>query len=149
VNWGLGDFDGNVEMNISTNEVSSSILGATQLLTDAAPESLYIKKETIIIRKIDSIISDFIDTHNEVIFMKMDVQGYESKVLAGASQTLKHINGIQLEVSLVELYSGETLFEEMLSFMKCSGFVLYSLLPGLYDRATGRLLQTDCIFIRA
>jgi len=84
----------------------------------------------------------------EKVFLKMDVQGYEKYVLAGATQSLSKIDGIQLEVALIELYAGETLAEEMWNWIRSQGFSLHLIIPGFQHAETGRLLEMDCIFIR-
>ena len=48
----------------------------------------------------------------------------------------------------MELYKGETLFNEMLTFIVDMGFVLHSLEPGFHDEKSGQLLQVDAIFYR-
>src|SRR5208337_3648960 len=84
----------------------------------------------------------------ERIFLKLDVQGFEYKVLQGAEQFLAHVAGIQIELSLVPLYDGEHLFHPMLHDLEERGYDLWSLIPGFVDPETGRLLQLDTIFFR-
>ena len=80
--------------------------------------------------------------------MKLDVQGFEHKVLQGAGQVLRRVAGIQLELSLVPLYDGEHLFHPMLHDLEERGYELWSVIPGFVDPDTGRLLQLDAIFFR-
>ena len=69
-------------------------------------------------------------------------------ILKGASQSLHKIIGLQIELSLVEMYKNEVLFEEMIAYLKDKGFALYGVEPGLINVKTGRLLQMDGIFFR-
>jgi hypothetical protein len=80
--------------------------------------------------------------------LKIDTQGFEKQVIDGAANSLKHITGIQLEMSLLELYSGEMLFSEMINYIQDRGFSLYSLENGYVETSTSRLLQVDGIFFR-
>lgn len=146
-NYGLGDFIGEAEINIAENSYSSSLLNMMQTHLDAAPNSKYISKETITIRTLDSIFRDIVSSKDKV-FMKIDTQGFESKVLKGAENSLKKISLIQLEMSLVSLYESEILFEDMLGLMKGYGYRLIGLVPGFADLNTGHLLQVDGIFSR-
>lgn len=143
----IGDMDGEIEINISENLQSSSILDMMPDHVKSAPESAYRGKETVKIHRIDSIIDQYATNLNQT-FLKIDTQGFEKNVLIGAEQSLKKIKGLQLELSMVELYKGETLFDEMLGFILDKGFVLHSLEPGFYDKKTGQLLQVDAIFYR-
>ena len=74
------------------------------------------------------------------IFLKLDVQGYESQVLAGATQLLAHTLAVQLEMSLLPLYEGETLMPQMHAAMTAKGFDLWDLEPSFRDPATGRII---------
>ena len=56
------------------------------------------------------------------MFLKIDAQGYEAEVLAGAAGLLERLAGIQLEMSLVPLYEGERAFRAMLDELAALGF---------------------------
>jgi hypothetical protein len=79
--------------------------------------------------------------------LKVDTQGYEAEVLAGAGDLLDQFAGVQLELSFVELYTGQQLFDALVTKMRGHGFEMWSLDPGISD-ASGRLLQCDGLFIR-
>jgi|SRR5882762_7045266 len=143
----LGDRDGTITLNLAGNSASSSVLPMLSTHVIAAPESRYISSETADLRTLDTVSTDF-GIQTERIFLKLDVQGFEYKVLQGAGQFLHHVAGIQIELSLVPLYDGEHLFHSMLLDFEKRGYELWSLLPGLVDPGTGRLLQLDAIFFR-
>lgn len=82
-NMSLGERDGESTINIAKNSVSSSILKDLPLLTDSAPEATFIRKETIHIKKLDSIFED-LNLEGKNIYLKIDTQGYEKMVLDGA-----------------------------------------------------------------
>ena len=143
----LGDRDGTTTLNLAANSFSSSVLTMLPSHVSAAPESRYIGTETADLRKLDSIGAEFA-TETERIFLKLDVQGFESSVLQGAKEFLRQVVGIQIELSLVPLYEGETLFHPMLHKLEEEGFEMWSIVPGLVDPKTKRLLQVDGIFFR-
>lgn len=78
--------------------------------------------------------------------MKIDVQGFERQVLAGATEILPQVKGIQLELSLVPLYESQPIYREMIKFLEKLGYELYALVPGFTEHKTGKLLQMDGIF---
>ena len=82
------------------------------------------------------------------ILLKIDVQGFEREVLKGAEKILPIITAVQLELSLTELYVGETLFDFYIDLFNKMGFVLWDIQPGFRDPKTGRLLQFDGTFIK-
>jgi FkbM family methyltransferase len=140
----LGAADGEIEINIAANSYSSSILPMLDSHLSAAPASQYLHKEKVPIRRLDDVL---VPT-NRRIFLKLDVQGYESQVLAGATQILAHTLAVQLEMSLVPLYEGEVLMPGICATMTDIGFELWDFEPSFRDPATGRLLQIDGIFTR-
>ena len=144
----LGAANGETEINIAVNSYSSSILPMLDAHRSAAPNSAYIQKERVPLRRLDDVVVATVPSHNN-IFLKLDVQGYESHVLAGATQILANTAALQLEMSLLPLYDGETLMPKMHANLAAQGFDLWDLEPSFRDPATGRLLQVDGIFTRS
>jgi FkbM family methyltransferase len=140
----LGAHTGNAEINIAANSFSSSILPMLDAHLSAAPESHYLRKEVVPIHRLDDVLSPADSTRR--IFLKLDVQGYEPHVLAGATRLLTHTLAVQLEMSLIPLYEGEALMPEVCARMINSGFELWDLEPSFRNPTTGRLLQLDGIF---
>ncbi len=143
----LGDHDGTIILNLAGNSASSSVLPMLPSHVRAAPESRYIGSESADLRTLDSVAAEFA-TDTERIFLKLDVQGFEYKVLQGAERFLRRIAGIQLELSLVPLYDGEHLFHPMFHDFEARGYEMWHLFPGLVDLDTGRLLQLDAVLFR-
>lgn len=55
-------------------------------------------------------------------YLKIDVQGAEMQVLHGCQQKLLSCLVVEVEVSFVELYSGQPLFAEIDTFLRSQGF---------------------------
>lgn len=146
-NMSLGERDGESTINISKNSVSSSILNDLPQLTDSAPEATFIKKETIKIKKLDTIFKD-LNVKGKNIYLKIDTQGYEKMVLDGAVESLKNINGIQIEMALIPSYEGSLTFEEMSDKLKSLGFKLTTIESGHYNKKTGELFEVDGVFFK-
>jgi FkbM family methyltransferase len=142
----LGADTGEAEINIAANSFSSSLLPMLDSHLSAAPHSAYFQKEKVPLRRLDDVLATTFP--NRKIFLKLDVQGYESQVLAGASQLLSQTAALQLEMSLLPLYEGEVLMPEMTAEMFARDFHLWDLDPSFRDQTTGRLLQVDAIFVR-
>jgi len=143
----IGSDDGEVEMHIASNSASSSPLRMLEAHLSAAPESRYIGKQRVPMRRLDTLAPGYL-RQDSVTFLKIDTQGYEDRVLEGAKATLGRAVGIQLELSFVPLYEGQRLFDEMIERVRGSGFELWSLSPVLFDPRTGRTLQVDVTFFR-
>ena len=144
----LGDRNGEIDINVSANTLSSSVLGMLDNHVEAAPESAYINQEKVTLRTLDSLASNYLTEEIQGTLLKLDVQGFEMQVLAGAMASLPQIKAIQLELSLVALYEGQILFRETLDKLESMGYELYQISPDFTDVKTGRMLQVDGIFIK-
>lgn len=144
----IGDMDGTIEINISNNSVSSSILPMEAAHRNAAPDSAYVNKEQVPIKRLDSVLPGYIQKGDRA-YLKVDTQGYEKNVLLGAKGIMANLCAIQLELSLVELYAGQALAFDMIEFMRALGFHLFALSNGFSDPESGEMLQVDAFFIAA
>ena len=134
----LGDFTGMADINVSNNSQCSSA---------SAPESRYVGKERIEVKRLDDIYVSLVEGARNV-YLKVDTQGFERNVIEGARNTLPLIGTVQLELSLVPLYVGELMFLEMIGLMQQAGYRLVALEPTFSDHLSGELLQADGIFRR-
>ena len=143
----IGAENGEVEINISKNSVSSSILDMLDEHKNSAPESIYVSREKVPIFTIDKLLPNFV-TSDSIVFMKVDTQGYEEKVLEGAKNSLSRISGFELELSLVPLYAGGILFDEMIKIVNINNFKLCSVWSTFVDEQVGKTLQVNGVFFK-
>lgn len=146
-NCALGDEEKETEINISENSYSSSLFNIKKELTDSVPATKVIAKETIKVKRLTDIISLKELSKYKSIMLKIDVQGYEFFVLKGCAPILPHVKLIQTEMAFTVLYENGKLYDEMIAYMKGINFDLYSMIPEFYDEATGKLMESDGIFM--
>lgn len=144
----LGAEGGTVTMEVAGNVYSSSILKMAPLHSVAAPHSRTVGQEEVRVVRLDEIADRWMGSGDHRTFLKVDVQGYESHVLDGASGILDQVLGLQLELSLAPLYEGQPNWIEMIQRARDLGFHCESLEPGFTQVTTGRLLQADGVFFR-
>jgi FkbM family methyltransferase len=144
----LGQRGGEVELEVSAESDMSSILPQGALLRRVSPSSAVVAKETVPLRRLDEVAVPYLRPDDRA-FLKIDVQGYEAAVLAGAEALLERLTGIQLEMSLVPLYEGERGFRRLLDDLTALGFEPWLFLPGYFERRLARQLQVDGVFMRA
>ena len=142
----IGNENSQISINISANSQSSSVLNILDSHVNAAAKSAYIDSEQVELSRLDTIARDYLKENANSVFLKIDVQGFERQVLEGATEILPKIKGIQTEMSLIPLYQGQLLFPDTVALLDKLGYELYSVIPGLADPKTGRLLQMDGIF---
>jgi FkbM family methyltransferase len=143
----IGDRDGEIEIHIAGNSVSSSVLSMLESHSSAAVGSAYVGSERVPIFMLDSITNRFLDK-NSNFFIKIDTQGYEWQVLDGADETLKRAQGVLCELSLVPLYHKQRLWRDIVDRFDQQGFMLWALQKGFTNPQTGQSLQMDGIFVR-
>ena len=83
------------------------------------------------------------------LVMKLDVQGAERLVIAGARNLLAagRIIAFYSEVCLIPQYEGQATFDQVDDAMRQAGFVLFNIYPCGKD-ATGRAVWTDALWVR-
>ena len=143
----LSDEIGTGVMGVSANSgLSSSFLLPTSLHLENFPEVNYSREELVLKETLDYFIQrKNLDFHNG--FLKLDVQGYEEKVLRGVSNNLSRFKFIQVECSISPMYSNEHTIQSILDLLHNSGFKIIDFENGVRSR-DGYLLQMDLLFIR-
>tara|TARA_B100000767_G_scaffold268136_2_gene287935 strand:+ start:11809 stop:12537 length:729 start_codon:yes stop_codon:yes gene_type:complete len=143
----IGDENKNIEINISKNSVSSSILNIKNEHIDAAPESRFVSKQKVNQVKLNDVFKK-LSKNLSNSFLKIDTQGYEFQVLKGADQVLSNFKGLLVEVSLAELYEGQKNWIDIIDYLKSLGFKIWSIDRGFTNKKNGKTLQVDLVFFR-
>ncbi len=131
------------QMHISQRDDSSSLLPITDLQNKVFPGT---KEKAIInvnVKPLDSILKKHAIRHPALL--KIDVQGYELEVLKGCKDILSLLNYVYVECSYQELYQGQPLASEIISFLNQQGFDLTGVYNTNYDEL-GRAIQSDMFF---
>jgi len=144
----LGERVGTVALHVSGNSQSSSVLPmlASHLVAD--PASAYVADETVDMITLGAQIEAYVRPADR-LFVKIDTQGSELQVLAGGGDQLHRVLGLQLELSLVPLYEGQPLIDEVIGAARAMGYRPVSIEPDFFDPLRGELLQADGIFFRS
>ena len=143
----IGDIDGEIDIQVSAETDMSSILQQNRLLRRLSPSAAIRATESVAIRRLDSVASDHVGDDDR-LFLKIDTQGFEPRVLDGAERLMRRLVGVQLEMSLVPLYEGGCDFRVMIERLTAAGFAPHLILPGYFERKLARQLEIDGVFIR-
>lgn len=143
----IGDHAGQIEIHVSGNSVSSSVLDMLESHATSAPASKYVASERVTISTLDAVVAGELGP-GVAPFLKIDTQGYEDKVLDGATQVLQKVRGLQLELSFLPLYEGQQLFDSLIERLRSLGFSPWGIWPGFCDPNSGRMLQVDVVLFR-
>lgn len=145
-NTALGNAIGELEFNQNEHIGASSFLEISKLQIDAHPYTQNYSKIKVAVDKLDNLIKASDLTPN--IILKLDVQGYEIEVLMGAERLLKHIKFIYSEVCFNELYEGQSLFDDIIYFLRGKGYRIAGIENISQSLKDGIFLNADVFFVR-
>ena len=126
---------------------ASSMLEMTDLVRELAPDQAVTHQQRVDVSTVDEMVKKHYP-NGDRLFLKLDVQGYEAQVLAGAANALSKIVGIRLELGLVESYRGESLLYDLLPLMYRQGFRAVAMEPAWASEKTDELLQMNVTLFR-
>ena len=81
------------------------------------------------------------------LLIKMDVQGFEDKVIGGGIDTIKRASILIVETSFQTLYADQPLFEDIYDLLK-EDFRYMGAINQNRSQIDGNMLYEDSIFIR-
>ena len=146
-NIALGDTDGEIEFYRNEYSPSSSILPMADLHKQNYPftDKEYLSK--VKVARLDDIAKDLVIEGD--LLIKMDVQGYEDKVIHGGRLLINRAKILLIETSFNPLYLGQPLFGDIYECLRDD----FNYMGSLYQSQTiskidGSILQEDSIFVR-
>ncbi len=145
-NVALGNETTQMEIYRSQFSPSSSLLAMAELHKDAFPHT---QDQTVY--KVDVVrLSDIAQKLHlqKPILIKLDVQGFEDKVIAGGKDVIEQAEIIIIEMSVEELYENQPLFDDIYKILVSLGFKYKGSYEQLHSPQDGRILQIDGIFMK-
>jgi FkbM family methyltransferase len=131
--------------HVSRETDSSSLLEITNNYTAAFPGTEEEETVDVDAAPLDELVAGDIE---RPCLLKIDAQGSELEVLAGATRLLSHVDEIFVECSFVEFYRGQPLVDDIVVELHSRGFRLDGVFSVVRD-GRGHCLQADLLFGRA
>ncbi len=147
MNCALGKANGSLDIHISENGDSSSLLDLARSPGSESVQVSYIGKESVSMASLDGLFEN-IRQDSKNILLKMDVQGFEMEVLTGAEHSLAFIDTIQVELALTPTYQNQMHLHQMCGLLHQMGYTMVSIEPGTHNQATGQQFEVDGLFHR-
>jgi FkbM family methyltransferase len=137
----LGSHGGVQDLHVASSSDSSSLLALTEVMT-AEFGIAERRRQTVRVAPLD----DYVSTTGIPLpdFIKLDVQGFELDVMKGAEYCLSQARWVLCEVSFLQYYRDQPLFEDVAAFLHARGFSVCAL--GAQTPLGERLTQTDVLF---
>lgn len=140
----LGPEPGSTRLHVTVDSLSTSLLAPTadeqyEFMAEASGST------PVEVRTLDSfaLVGDGTPT-----LLKLDVQGYELEVLRGAVRTLGEVAAVECELSLVQLYDGQAMIEDVVGHLRAAGFRPVCLSRGFTNPTSHEVIQVDGLFLR-
>jgi FkbM family methyltransferase len=144
----LGEQPGEVLMNLHTaHTTSSSMLATSDRCETLYPFTAEQAKVAVQVERLDDYVASLGRPIHPCGLLKIDVQGYEMPVLRGARRTLQDVRACIIEVSLDELYVGQSGFDEIVAAMSQAGLHYAGNFQQMYD-TDGHVISLDAVFTR-
>ncbi|MCU0947422.1 MAG: FkbM family methyltransferase [Porphyrobacter sp.] len=118
-NMALGAAAEEKVIQVTAKDDSSSFLDPADV-RQFGPNTDRVGEEMVRIDRLDSVLSP--EQLSGKVLLKMDVQGFEDKVLEGAKAILPHVEWVYTETSFTPLYAGQPLFDDLHTLLRDLGF---------------------------
>lgn len=147
-NLAVGETEGEVEMFLHEDHTpSSSLLATTKLTERYYPFTKEQKRIRVRQTTLDAALDEGRVALTSEILIKLDVQGYEARVIAGGHKTFAKASACILEVSLDALYEGQADFKELLLMLEELGYRYVGNLDQAYGE-DGHCIYLDAVFLK-
>lgn len=147
VQCALGSADTRAVINVTSHSVFSSLLPPNSYAASAfGAAQLDTHDEEIEVRRLDRMLAEhYVDVGRRSMFLKMDTQGYDRQVFAGAGSLTHNIGVLQSEVSCRALYESMPHWTDAVALYEKSGFGIAGLFP--VSRDNHLVIEYDCVMV--
>jgi FkbM family methyltransferase len=146
LNTAVGDSTATLAFERNGFSDSSSFLPMAEAHKRLFPFTRDSRPVEVPVARLDDLASQLPIT--DPLLVKIDVQGYEDRVLRGGEQTIRRARMVIVETGFEELYEGQPLFDEIYRLLVAWGFQYHSSLDQLVSPDDGRILQENSVFLR-
>jgi FkbM family methyltransferase len=145
----LGAAPGSLRLNVMVRHSFSSVLAPDHSRTDTfATKNVVDRVIEVPVCTLDDAWADLRMARSVARpYLKLDTQGHDLEVLAGARAALADVHALQTELSFQPLYVGIPDWRRSIDTVAAAGFEVASLFPVTRD-AEQRLIEADCVFVR-
>jgi FkbM family methyltransferase len=146
----LGDRDGVLPINVAQVTQFSSFLSPNRYsLERFGGFSEVVRVERVGMRRLEDIFDACTSAVRDPrVFLKLDTQGYDLKILDGAGSSLDRVLALQSELSLKPIYEGMTGYTAAMSSLNRMGFDVTGMFPVLRDDRL-RIVELDTVMMRS
>lgn len=143
----MAEQEGKLELNISESSDLNSFFPANNFGKEKYKKIVACRTETVDVSTISHFLKNNIDDYQKrQIFLKMDTQGFDLKVFAGALDVIGGINFILSEISCIPIYDGMPHYIESLETYEKYNFIISGLYP-ISRKKDLSVVEMDCMML--
>ena len=147
-NMALGRQRGEQHIFVAANPVFSSLLPTTAYASEHfGSESVGRATEIVRVERLEAFLDERAEAFRDRrLLLKMDTQGFDQEVFAGAGEWLRNVDLLLSEIPLLHLYEGVPHWTECVAEFERAGFAVSGLFP--VNRDHGAVVEFDCLMVR-
>jgi FkbM family methyltransferase len=144
----LGDVDGRQTLHLYPASQVNSFLpmrdGSWAADAFGAPTATDVE-----VRRLDAVFDELVSPASSPVLLKIDAQGTDLAVLAGAAGCLASVAAIQIEAAVEPIYAGAPALAETIERLGDLGIALSGIFAVEREPPEWiRLVDVDCVFVR-
>jgi len=146
--WALGSSESLLNFNVMKQDYLSSFLQPNKnadAMFSAGNTVDHI--EQVSVHRLDAVFATVTDkTSTQHFYLKLDTQGFDLQVIAGADAVLHRIEGLQTEVAVQQIYNDMPDYFTSIRTLNEKGFDVTGMFPVTRDKDL-RVVEFDCVMI--
>ena len=140
----LGSRQGQTVFRQHRYSLSSSVLSVTEQSRRRYSWADEAESITVPMARLDDVLIDMV--LDRPVLVKIDVQGYEMEVLAGATSVLAEADCLIVELAFDEFYEGQSRAAEVMQYLTSSGWEFSRVVD--VRREGGVIVEADVVYVR-
>jgi FkbM family methyltransferase len=146
----LGATEGTARLHVTRDTLFSSLLQPNPYCFQEFGDLGVVEQVTSVpVRRLDSLVQEgLIPEESRRVFLKLDTQGYDLKVLEGGGKFLDHVQALQTELSIRQIYQEMPSYLEAIPHLNRYGFELTAVVPITRDRYL-RIIEFDGVLVKS
>lgn len=144
---GLSNSNTELDFNELALNASSSFLKPNEVFTNAEAEVAAVRRTIQVpVRRLDDLADEI--KLEDPIMIKLDVQGFEDRVIRGGDATFRRARVLLVETSIIPQYECAPDFNSLYEQLRALGFSYAGTLERLVTLPDGTIASEDTLFIR-
>jgi FkbM family methyltransferase len=147
----VGRMPGTLPLNVMRDETLTSFRRPKggHVRDDLDATNTIVRVEEVAVRTLDEMWPEIAAMHKVARpYLKMDTQGFDLEVVAGAGAALRQVVALQSEIAFRALYAAAPGYLDSISQLQSAGFEITGIYPVSRDEKL-RVIEGDCVMLNS